>query len=407
MQLKALVAEMKIAGTVKVNGITEAKDQVLKLAQAALKVKDDWNRAFDSAWSEVNRFYLNTSRTLPALVDDFNTAMRKIASTMGTNSAEGRKLVAAEVTKMVGALTAGMLSGKVSVTQGMAAINTALKTGVHSGAITWTDQWHQMFQSVETLYSHHKISTATYLADLRQITSQGYAHIHSDTKASEQAMYAYLQDQWQRGNLTHGQMLAKWHTAQAQANVQQAHDMQNFAGSVILAMSQSGGATARGVKAVITALDDALGPLGAAKIPIPSLAADAKSIVSAAVSAASAVTKAGGGYIGATRRCRPRSDPDRRRCRGGGLEPPPAGPGRDGAAAARSGWGSAISSAPSPGRTTWPRAGSRATCRRWSPRPTGSTPSTTPTCGAAGTRASRGPMTARARCLTSCTPAGS
>ena len=89
-KLQTLIDTLKIAGSVKVNGVPQVTKDVLAMADAALKVKEDWNDAFDSAWTDVNTFYRNASTTLPALYDDFDTNMREIAETMGTNSAKGR-----------------------------------------------------------------------------------------------------------------------------------------------------------------------------------------------------------------------------------------------------------------------------------------------------------------------------
>ena len=137
-QLEALIADMKVAGNLKLNGVNVSKDQLIGLAEAALKVKEAFNQSFNEAWTSVNTFFRNTSRTLPALYDDFNSNMKLIAHTMGLNSDQGRQLVAENINKMVNAVTTGMLTGQISVKSGMAAIKETLGTGMRDNAITWT-----------------------------------------------------------------------------------------------------------------------------------------------------------------------------------------------------------------------------------------------------------------------------
>ena len=265
-RLKQLIAEMKQASGVTLNGVAVSKNQLIAMAQAALKTKDDFNKAFDEIWAKENQFFLDNSRSLPALRDDFNTIMRGIASIMGTQSNEGQKEVAVAVAKMVAALTQGMLDGKVSVTQGMAELKTVLHTGMADNAIDWNTDWHDMMSTVDTLYSKHKIDTATYLADLRQINAAGQERIAADTKATNTAMYNYLTQQEQTHFLTHGQFLAKWHAQQQQANQTEQTDMTVFTDNMAASMVGVTSAGATGVQDLIDSLNSALKLLGAAQL---------------------------------------------------------------------------------------------------------------------------------------------
>jgi hypothetical protein len=297
-RLAELVAEIKKAGSVNVNGISQPRDQVLKLAEAALKVKEDWNRAFNSAWSDVNLFYRNTSRTLPALYDDFNSNMRLIASTMGLNSNEGRKLVAANVQKMVVAVTAGMLDGKISVQRGMKAINQALKAGSDDGAITWDRQWRSMFLTVTELYQQHKIHTKTYLADLAQIQGRGYAGIRGVIKASLSGQQSDLAAAEALGKITHGQYLHRLHLDQVAANTQQATDLEQFGGNLIAAMVKAGTYSAGGADAILKPLNEALKKLG--QKPLSLVGLSVANVFSTVAGAGAAIPALFGGPKGAT-----------------------------------------------------------------------------------------------------------
>ena len=261
-QLQALIQDMKIAGNLKLNGVNVSKNQLIGLAEAALKVKDAFNRSFNEAWTSVNTFFRNTSRTLPALYDDFNSNMKLIAHTMGLNSTQGRQLVAENINKMVNAVTTGMLTGQISVKSGMAAIKQTLSTGMSDNAITWKTQWKSMFTALDSLYSVGKISSSTFYTDLGSITKTGMQHITADNKAELDKQLANLKQQQQDGIITQGQYNTKVHQANTAANAQERTDMNIFAGQVLTAMTAAGVSSNNGVQAIFKPLNAALVALG-------------------------------------------------------------------------------------------------------------------------------------------------
>lgn len=268
-RLKALIGEMKQADGVRLNGVSVPKDQLIALAEAALKTKDAFNQSFNEAWTAVNTFYRNTARTLPALYDDFNSNMKLIASTVGLNTSIGHKLVATNVAKMVDALRAGMNSGDISVKDGMRALNQILDAGLKAGGITWKTEWTTMIDTVVSLYAHHKLTTAAYLADLRSMESTAFGHIKSDTENAYQQTFSNLKHQYDQGLITHGQFLDKMHQAQLDANQTQSTDMAAWVANLDAAMKASGALTAKGMQVITDEVNQALGLFGAAKLPIP------------------------------------------------------------------------------------------------------------------------------------------
>lgn len=274
-QLAALITEMKEADGVKLNGVATSKNQLIALAEAALKVKNAWNQAFNQAWEAVNRFFRNTSRTLPALKDDFDSNMRLIAHSMGLNSHQGRKLVAENVQKMVMALQRGMADGKVSVSGGMRELNSVLGRGMSDNAITFTTQWKDMFSTVDGLWKDHKVTTAQFLEQVGQISKSGAANIRTTTEASYQKMFSNLKTQYDDGVITKEQFDSKVHKAQLSANSTQRTDMAAFAGNVLNAMIAAGAASSKGTDAIIKPLNDALKALGAKPISAVQVSASA------------------------------------------------------------------------------------------------------------------------------------
>lgn len=213
--------------------------------------------------SVTDGWYMDANRGLAALYDDFDTHTRAIAHIVGLNSDQGRKAMAINVQQMITAVTAGMNEGDIGVQAGMRAIRQALDSGMKDESISWSTEWHDMLSTVDDLYARHKITTRQFMGDLRQINSAGWAHIKSDTESSNKAMFAYLKQQEEDGNLTHGEMLAKWHATQAAANATAKTDMAQFSDTLANSFAQATGAGATGLHDLWVTVNNMLKLLGA------------------------------------------------------------------------------------------------------------------------------------------------
>lgn len=223
----------------------------------------EWNKKFNQAWNAVHDFRVHGEMDLKSITDRFQTNMRLIASTVGTNTAAGRKLAAANIKQMVGDLTKSMADGKTKVSSGMAAIKNALDQGMKKGQISWTDAWHQMFSTVTDLYKKHKIDTATYQADLRNIVSQGDKRITQDSKTALDKRLSDLKSMHSKGLLTDQQFHDDVHQAQTDANKQAGVDMQAFAAQIVGGFAETTKKGGEGLKDLISSVNSALKLLGA------------------------------------------------------------------------------------------------------------------------------------------------
>lgn len=263
-ELRGLISTLKDVNNVnlKVNGLGETKTEVLGLADAALKAKLSWDSNFSEAWKAVDTFTRDSGRSLGDLKDDFASNFRLIEQTVGTGSAAGQHLMAENVSKMVFDVTNGMLAGQISVKSGMAAINSALKQGLQTGAISWTQDWTSMFSTVTALYNQHKIDTKQYQADLRSIMSQGDQRIKSDTESTYQGIVQTLKTQLNAGEITHQQFVSKVHQADVQMGSQAKSDMADFAAQVVGGFATVTAGGARGLQDLIASVNSALKLLG-------------------------------------------------------------------------------------------------------------------------------------------------
>lgn len=263
--LRRLVAEMKVAGSIKVNGVGQPAKQAAQQAEAALKVREAWDRAFNQIWSSVHHFYIDAGRGIAALDDDYQTHLRRIASAsggMGLTSRTGKKLAATVTSEFVTAVTKSMLDGKVAVNRGLDAIDDALRSGMQRGYESWATSWRTMFSTVTTLYDKHVIDSRQYQAQLRQIMRDGDQHIRQDTHAAYVAMVADLKAQQSKGLISTQQLKAGTHQAFEEMNAQTKTDMSAFAAQIVsgfATVTQGGG---EGLRDLIRSVNSALKLLG-------------------------------------------------------------------------------------------------------------------------------------------------
>lgn len=272
-QLQALIKEMKEAGGVQLNGINVSKDQLIALAEAALKTKQAFNESFNEAWLAANNFFKNTSRSLPALYDDFNTAMRRIANTVGTNSKEGQKDVATAISQMVEGVQTGLADGTIKAQDGITAIWQVLNGGMKTGAISWKTEWTDMFNTVAGLYLNNKITAQQYATDINGILAKGQATIAATVHQSWQGIFSDLKQQFNHGVITQGQYNAEVHQQTQQMNATAASDFAIFTGEIAAQMIQAGTATKAGMAIIGSEMNAALKALGEPAISFTSVAA--------------------------------------------------------------------------------------------------------------------------------------
>ncbi|MHB1950155.1 MAG: lysozyme family protein [Acidiferrobacteraceae bacterium] len=268
-ELRALIREMQQAGSIKVNGISTVKDQEIALAKAALQTKDAFNAAFNASWEAVNRFFLNTSRTLPAIVDDLHTLIRRISTNQGLASTLGKQLAGTALGKFTTAIIDQMYLGKISAQKGLQAINDAVKNGIAQGYVTWQSGLGQELTALTTSYEYRRIGTQDYYAHLHSIVASGESQIRQTVQQSLTQQLDDLKAQRQKGIITQGQYNVQAKQLQDQANSTTAAQMAAWASTVAGAMQQSGTLTARGMQIIVAEVNKALGLFGGAKLPLP------------------------------------------------------------------------------------------------------------------------------------------
>jgi hypothetical protein len=163
-------------------------------------------------------------------------------------------------------LTAGMASGRVTVTEGMDEIDRITTQGVQSQALTWQSKTQLITQTLSSLYSSGKITTQQYYAGLGQITTQGLQHIfqlnhaglvkqNADTKAQfAQGADGMVRDQ--------AMLTAQLQAQQLQANTNSAQDMTDYVANIVNGIGSAGVAAAGGMNAILKTLNKALSELG-------------------------------------------------------------------------------------------------------------------------------------------------
>ena len=267
--LEQLKQELQGVSEVKVDGVAEGLKAVREQVSEAISTNEKAANSFAYVNDAVNKFYLNSSHSLPALYDDFNTIMNRIAHTTGLSATQGAQEVSKTVTNMVLAVMAGMKNGTISVSDGMTAINQVLTEGLKQGAITWQEKWNDLLNVTASLQTEGLISTKKYMADLGTIAENGMQDITAENKKQLTQQLTDLKTQQEDGVITMGEYNTKSHQLRLQANASSASDMAAWLGNMETNLQQAGALTGKGMQLIATEVNKALGLFGAAKLPVP------------------------------------------------------------------------------------------------------------------------------------------
>ena len=179
-----------------------------------MKVKEAFTRSFNDAWTSVNTFFRNTSRTLSALYDDFNSNMKLMAHTMGLNSDQGRQLRRGKH-QQDGERRYHGDGARAYQGQEWYALQSSrrLRSGMQDGAITWKTDWKSMFTTVTTLYRQARGRYHPVPCGPAARSPGREQHIQAEQRGhAREATYANLKQQMQDGLITKGQMDQRWST---------------------------------------------------------------------------------------------------------------------------------------------------------------------------------------------------
>jgi hypothetical protein len=147
-----------------------------------------------------DRWNADGSAGLKTLVSVFAANTELIANKMGLSSAAGESAMHKNIQQMVTDLTKGMADGKISVTSGMAEINSVLKNGMQNNAVSWQKSISDMLSVFSTLRSKGKIGAAQYNSDVNGELVQGAQDLRSQMLTQYSQMATEDKQKFAQGN---------------------------------------------------------------------------------------------------------------------------------------------------------------------------------------------------------------
>jgi hypothetical protein len=268
-ELQKLINEIKKLNGVdyKVNGVSETKDEILGVTEAALKAKQGTDENLKDASSSVRIWAKDTGSSVGDLEDDFHTSMRAIVQYVGLGSASGKALMAQNVGDMIKALQKNMGDGKITVQSGMKAIDNALSVGTQTGVVDSTNRWQTMFSTITGLYSKHKIDTGTYMSDLHGIMQSGDKQIEAEVKASADRQASYYVGLQNKGVISTQQLATDTHQVVQGMAKTASSDMAQFSTNVLSQFASVANQGGTGLQDLVKTVNSFLKEMGATALP--------------------------------------------------------------------------------------------------------------------------------------------